>query len=113
MKRSLIILLLVIVFAGWLGTLIARDPGYVLISYQDYSMQTSLWVMMGILLGFSLVLYVTLRLINIIRRSPLMYRGWRHDQQQDRASNLTIKGLTLLAEGEFDRARRCLPERTP
>ena len=37
-------LLIVIIFAGILGTLIARDPGYILIVYQDYSLQTSLWV---------------------------------------------------------------------
>ncbi len=54
MKRGLLLLLVVIAVAGYLGTLIARDPGYVLLAYDGYSMQTSLWVLVGLFLGFFL-----------------------------------------------------------
>ncbi len=108
MKRSLVFLLLIVVLAGWLGTLIARDPGYVLIAYQEYSIQTSLWVMLGLLIGFSLATYIVLRVVNLLRRSGVVYQGWRQDQKQSRALSLTTKGLALLAEGEFERARKYL-----
>ena len=108
MNRSLLILLLVVVAAGYLGTLIAQDPGYVLIAYGEYSMQTSLWVMLGLVLTITLLVYLALRVTGIIRRVPAAYLGWRGHQQTQRASNLTIKGQKLLAEGEYQRARKFL-----
>ena len=65
MKRSLIILLVVIVLAGYLGTLIARDPGYVLVTYDGYSLQTSLWVLLGLLTGLSLGVYLLVRAFSL------------------------------------------------
>jgi HemY protein len=108
LNRSLLLLLVIVVLAGYLGTLIARDPGYVLIAYGDYSMQTSLWVMLGIVLAGSLLFYALLRITGIVRKAPEAYRGWRGHQQTQRASDLTIKGMRLLAEGEYQRARKFL-----
>lgn len=108
MNRLLLVLLVIIVFAGYLGTLIARDPGYVLVTYGEYSMQTSLWVMLGLVLGVSLGIYLLLRITGVIRKAPAAYRGWRGHQQTRRASDLTVKGLRLLAEGEYQRARKFL-----
>ncbi|SVD06833.1 uncharacterized protein METZ01_LOCUS359687, partial [marine metagenome] len=108
MNRALVILLVVVVAAGYLGTLIAQDPGYVLIAYGEYSMQTSLWVMLGLVLTITLLVYLALRVTGIIRRVPAAYLGWRGHQQTQRASNLTIKGQKLLAEGEYQRARKFL-----
>ena len=108
MKRALLILLLVVVMAGYLGTLIARDPGYVLVTYDGYSMQTSLWVLLGLLLGISSLIYIIVRGTQVIRKSPGIYRFWRSNQKVARANQLTQKGLLLLAEGEFQRARRFL-----
>jgi len=53
MKRSLVVLLVLIVAAGWLGTLIAEDPGYVLITYGEHSVQTGLWVFFGVVIDVS------------------------------------------------------------
>lgn len=108
MKRSLIILLVVIVLAGYLGTLIARDPGYVLVTYDGYSLQTSLWVLLGLLTGLSLGVYLLVRAFKMLQRSGGMYQGWRAERETARASQLTEKGLVLLAEGEFERARKFL-----
>ena len=67
MKRGLFILLIVIVVAGYLGTLIARDPGYVLVAYNGYSMQTSLWVLVGLFLGFFLAAYLLVWSVSFFR----------------------------------------------
>lgn len=112
MKRSLLYILIVVVLAGYLGTLIARDPGYVLVTYQDYSLQTSLWVMLGLIAVFSLGVYVLLRLWRLFMRSGRMVQGWREDRRENRATKLSRKGFTLLAEGEFDRARKFLDSGT-
>ncbi len=108
MKRTLIILLLVMIFAGGLGTLIANDPGYVFVAYRDYSLQTSLWVMLGMALVMLLLVYQGARLVRLLLGSPRHYRNWRTGKKADRASRLTLKGLRLLLEGEHERARRYL-----
>ena len=92
-----------------MGTLIARDPGYVLVAYDGYSMQTSLWVMVGLFLG-SLSLLPTYCFGQSM--SLGMVAGsvseWREVKRESRTSRLTHKGLRLLTEGEFDRARKFL-----
>ncbi|MFT7220337.1 MAG: HemY protein [Candidatus Azotimanducaceae bacterium] len=108
MKRSLILLLVVVVLAGYLGTMIARDPGYVLITYGDYSFQSSLWVLLGLVAGFTLVFYVLLRVYRLVRRTGLVYRDWREHRRSARSDKLIQKGMMLLAEGEFERALRFL-----
>ena len=108
MKRGLFILLIVIVVAGCLGTLIARDPGYVFVAYDGYSMQTSLWVLVGLFLGFFLAAYLLFWSVGFFRYSSGVVREWKGAKKEVRTSRLARKGLTLLAEGEFDRARKFL-----
>ena len=112
MKRSLLAILIIVVLAGYVGTLIARDPGYVLISYRDYAMQTSLWVMLGLILVFALSVYLLLRLWRLLRQGGSLVQGWRADRHESRANRLSRKGLTLLLEGEFDRGRKFLDSGT-
>ena len=108
MKRGLLILLVVVAIAGYLGTLIARDPGYVLVAYDGYSMQTSLWVLVGLFLGFFLAAYLLFWSVSFFSRGSGVVRKWSAAKKEARTSMLTRKGLTLLVEGEFDRARKFL-----
>ena len=108
MIRSFLTLLLVAVLAAYLGTLIARDPGYVLVSYANYSMQTSLWVMLCLVLFVAGMVYLTLRFMGLVRRSPKIFLGWRGLQKAQRSNELSCKGHRLLAEGEFQRALKFL-----
>ena len=59
MKLGLLLAVVAVVLGGLIGTLVVRDPGYVLLSYGDMAFETSLW--------FSLVLlvlaYLLLRLL--------------------------------------------------
>ncbi len=109
MRRGLLLLLLVIIaVAGYLGTLISRDPGYVLVAYDGYSMQTSLWVLVGLLLGIFLAGYLLIRSFKLFRYDGGAVWGWREAKKAARTSRLTQKGLRLLTEGEFNRARKFL-----
>ena len=108
MKRLLILLLLTIVAAGFLGTLIARDPGYVLIAYDGYSMQTSLWVLLGLVVTVVVVALLLWRLYRVIVRSPVAIRLWRDARRAARVDRLHDKGVALLSEGEATRARKFL-----
>lgn len=108
MKRSILVLLIVVVLAGWLGTLISRDPGYVLVSYDGASLQTSLWVALGLLgvtVGF---VYYGLRLFRIMTSSGGLLRNWRDGKNKSRAYETTAKGFKFFLEGDFKRAEKFL-----
>ncbi|MEX0943837.1 MAG: heme biosynthesis HemY N-terminal domain-containing protein [Pseudomonadales bacterium] len=110
MKRGLVYFLLAIVFAGWLGTLIARDSGYVLVSYNGATLQTSLWIALALILIVVVAGYYLLRLIKIIGQSTGYFQTWRGERKRSRAEELTVKGLTFFQAGEFDRAERFLKD---
>jgi HemY protein len=107
-KRSLLVALGVIVLAGWLGTLISRDPGYVLVSYDGASLQTSLWVAVGLTAFVVGAAYYGLRLARFVIKSGGYWSDWREDRKRSRAHDLTAKGTRLLMEGDFERAERFL-----
>ena len=106
--RLLVVLLLVTIVAGGLGTLIANDPGYVFVSYRDYSLQTGLWVMLGVMLILLLLLSQVARLVRLLLGSPKRYRHWRTGKKVGQASQSALKGMRLLFEGEHEQARRYL-----
>jgi len=108
MKRSLIYLLIATVAAGWLGTLIARDPGYVLVSYHGAYLQTGLWVMLAMLLLFVVAIYYLLRLFGVVRATTGNWRSWWGGRARSRSEELTATGLTCFQEGDFERAERFL-----
>ena len=56
MKLFAFALLVAIVLGGLVGTLLVRDPGYVLIAYADTALETSLWVAVLLLVAVNAVL---------------------------------------------------------
>ena len=108
MKRLVVISLCSVLFAGLLGTLVARDPGYVLIAYQDYRFQTSLWIMVALVLVTGVVLYYLLWLIRLVLISQSSLWEWSVERKAKRAHDLTNKGMALLASGEYARAEKYL-----
>ena len=108
MKRSLVLLLLVIVFAGLMGTLIARDPGYVLIAYGEYSLQTSLWILPFLLIIFIVAVSLTVRAAKWFLTGSSSFKHWREERKTRRSHDLTTKGMSLLAVGDYSRAEKYL-----
>jgi len=108
MRRSLVVLLIVILAAGWIGTMVARDPGYVLISYDGATIQTGFWVLLGAVFLLVIGAYYGLKLLGVVTKTPTAYRRWLDDRHHRKSMQLTQKGLTFLQEGTFDRALKFL-----
>ncbi len=108
MKRRLVILLIFIVAAGWIGTLVARDPGYVLISYDGATIQTGFWVLLGMIALTVIGGYYLLKFFGAAAKSRAYYLRWQGDRKLRKSMQLTQKGLALLQEGTFDRALKFL-----
>lgn len=82
----LLLLLLLSALAGWFvaDSMKHFGPGYVLVYYNHYSVETSVWV--GLLLLFAAVLacYIVVRLLS--RIINISWRGWRFRSAKQRQS---------------------------
>ncbi len=108
MKSSLLKLLFAIVLAGVLGTLIARDAGYVMLSYGGHTLQTGLWTFIGLLVVALAASVYAYRLIRFLLSTGGLVRTWRSDRQKARARRLSAQGMAFFNAGEMDRAYRFL-----
>lgn len=108
MMKRLFFYFLILFAAIWLGIKINKDPGYVLISYQQWSLETTLWFAILALLVFFLVFYL---LIRIWRGSGVIsnrFQSWLEQRRNRKAIKLTNQGLCQLAEGDWDVAEKNL-----
>lgn len=106
MKIALVILIIAAVLGALIGTLVYRDPGYVLVSYGDYALETSLWF--AVLLALALYFLIRFTVFVFVRvfRGKGNVRVWNRERLARRARARTVKGLLLMGEGRWDEARR-------
>jgi len=107
-KLGLLLVAVAVVLGGLIGTLVVRDPGYVLISYGDMALETSLWFAL-ITLAF---VYLAVRLVFWIlarsRQSTGRLGSWLRTRKGRQARQQTVQGLLLMAEGQWADARKIL-----
>ncbi len=107
MKRLFVGLFLLILAVG-IALLVRRDPGYVLLSYGDWTLETSLALGVVLLCMIFAALYVVVRLGAGLRRLPMRLFGWRRRRAAEQARVGLERGLIELAEGHWERAERDL-----
>jgi HemY protein len=108
MRRLLVVLVVALVVGGAIGTLMVRDPGYVLITYDDMSLETSVWfALLALLVG-----YVALRLVfgvaTRIARGGAGIAAWQQNRRARVAQARTTRGLLLVGEGDWAGGRKAL-----
>lgn len=108
MVRAVIIALIALAIGGAFGSLILRDPGYVMVAYGRYSFETSLWVGLVFAFGLYLLLRLTLWIVGVTLGSWGMLRRFGIHRSTVRARQRTVNGLTELVRGNFSQARRLL-----
>jgi len=102
-KWLLRILLLVIVVLGAV-LLVRDDPGFVLIKYRDYSLETSLAFGVVVLIIAVVAIYFALRLFISFWRLPNSMRQLSKNRRYGNSRKLLNQGLIDLAEGRFEQA---------
>jgi HemY protein len=108
MRRILVYVIITILVAGWIGNMVAHDPGYVLISYDGATLQTSLWVFLG-LTGLSILLVLgVVKLLRIFLSTGGAWTTWRKSYKQAKAHENISRGLNSLIEGHWARAQNYL-----
>lgn len=107
--RTLFILALLALLAGvGVVALIETDPGYILVAYGRYTLETSLWVGLVLLFLLALLVYGLLNLVHRIMIGQRSLRGWFGDRHARVAGRLTTRGLINYVEGNWSKSLRQL-----
>ena len=108
MKKAALLGAAAIVLGGLLGVLMARDPGYLLATYDGLAVETSLWFAALILLVAYAVLRLLLFVVGRLLQGKGLFAAWRHNRRSQTAARRTASGLLLLEQGDWDQAKRLL-----
>lgn len=108
MKRIYLLLLAVVVIASLVGIGIAKDAGYVLISWKDFRYESTFWIFLGIVTGLVLILYLLRKLVIMLLVSYGLVNPWSQLNRDRRLRSAAELGLLDLAEGRWERALRHL-----
>lgn len=110
MKKLFVFLLIFLAAGAWIGQMMVQDPGYVLLAYQQTTVETSLWVLLLLLIvGFAL-LHWLLNLIAGARLPTHRMRDWQQRRNLRISRGKTLKGMVALSEGNWWKAQRFLSQ---
>ncbi|MCR8922482.1 hypothetical protein NO559_06840 [Dasania sp. GY-MA-18] len=108
MKRIFLVCLLILIAAVAFVGLVKHDPGYVLISYGLYTVESSLTVaviaLLAVMLLISFVLWLAYRLVN----QSLAFNRWFSGRGHKRSREKTAQGIIAFIEGKWEKSRRLL-----
>lgn len=107
MKLLIVIALALILGVGWI--LVADyEPGFVLLQYGSWSVETTLVVFVVFFILLLIVGYISLRSLVLVKRAPKRMSLWAQVQRKQRANQALTRGLITLEEGRWAEAERLL-----
>lgn len=110
MKKLFIALLIFLAVGAWLGEKMIKDSGYVLIAYDQTTIETSLWVLLVVCIVGFILLHWLINLLTHTRLPTARLHAWREHRNQRISRRKTLKGLTLLSEGNWAQAQKQLAQ---
>jgi HemY protein len=97
-------LLLLVILILLAVLFVKEDPGFVLVQYADFSLETSLAFGIVAVVGVGLLVQILLRILLFIWRTPRKLRARAARRRIERSRNLLNQGLIDLAEGRFSQS---------
>lgn len=108
MNRLFVIALLALLAGVGVVALIETEPGYLLIAYGGYTVESSFWVGILLIATAVLLLYAGLRFLARLLGSPGQILNWAGARRLRQAARLSSRGLINFTEGNWSRARKQL-----
>jgi HemY protein len=96
-----------------LGVQLNKDPGYVLIALNRWSIETTFWLMIFCLILTFLLLHLFLRFCQKLFHTPKALSHWHSKRQSQKAQAITRKGLIEYSEGYWNKAKNHLVQALP
>lgn len=84
------------------------DPGYLVINYRDWVLETSVVLALLVIGLVFLAIYLLLRLVINARRIPQRLSHWQQQRRINRANVALTSGLLELAKGDWRKAEKQL-----
>ena len=106
----LVLLAAALAVGGLLAAAMLHDPGYVLVAYSDFTMETSLWLALGVLIALWLAVAVVGSLARRSRAGGIRLAGWVRRRRDATVRTRSVQGAMLLAEQRWRDAERVLLE---
>ncbi|MDC0411060.1 hypothetical protein OAM23_02110 [Luminiphilus sp.] len=111
-RFSLYVVLLLVAGAALVNG-VARDPGYLLVAWGSWQVETSVWLALGTLcIGIGL-LWLLQRALNSTLHAPAVLARWLGGRSERGAQQHAEKGLVAFFEGRWEVAERTLRKRLP
>lgn len=108
MRGVFVIALFALLLGVGIVALIESEPGYLLIAFGGYTVESSLWVGLLLIAVLVLVLYGIVSTLARLLASPGTLRFWAGTRQRRQAARLTNRGLINYIEGDWNKSRRQL-----
>lgn len=108
MKRAYILAVVAIVVATLLGIAVAKHSGYVLIAYDSFRYESSLWATLALLVVVVLLLWLVKLLVGLVLTSTGVVNPWSRRNRSRRTRLAIEQGQLDLAEGRWASAQRHL-----
>ena len=108
MRKLFVVALLALLLGVGVVALIETDPGYVLVSYRNYTLETSLWVGLSLLVLLVVSIGLLLKLVYRVIRGRRSLSSWLGNRKARNAQRLSTRGMISYAEGNWAAARRQL-----
>ena len=106
----LVLLAAALAVGGLLAAAMLHDPGYVLVAYSDFTMETSLWLALGALIALWLAVAVVGSLVRRSRSGGARLAGWVRRRRSTAVRTRSLQGTMLLAEQRWRDAEQALLE---
>jgi len=106
--KAVIAIAIALLLAAALIWLANFEPGFVLLQYGSWSLETSLIVFMVAITVILITGYFSLRSLVLFRQAPKRLAAWNETQRHKRAGQALTRGLIILEEGRWAEAERVL-----
>ncbi len=108
MKRAYLLVVVAIVVATLLGIAVAKHSGYVLIAYDSFRYESTLWATLALLVAVVLVVWLLRVLLGLVFVSTGVVNPWSRHNRSRRTRLAIEQGQLDLAEGRWASAQRHL-----
>lgn len=112
MIRALCIFLLLLA-SVLLGLQLNKDPGYVLVSINHWTLETTLWLALFAVLFAFILLHIGIQLLHKFARLPRTIQQWNERRLAHKAQARTRQGLIEYSEGYWKKAQTHLIQALP
>jgi HemY protein len=106
--KVLLIVIIALGFSAGLIWLAKFEPGFVLLQYGSWSLETSLVLFVGLFLLLVVVGYWVLRSFFWIKKTPKKLSNWKSAVRIQNANDGLNRGLIALEEGRWEQSERIL-----